>query len=114
MSAVVVPTAVIRDIAVDSGASELVWTQLTELAGLDISGDTFSVALIPSGQAPDADAFVDPTAVEFTAARPDVVRVGLLVDQATVPTRGDHTLWARVVDVSETLIFPASGTVELS
>lgn len=114
MAAVVVPTAVVRDIAVSSGASELVWTQLTELAGLDITGDTFSVGLVPAGEAPIPSEFVAPTYVEPQPGRPDVIRLALLVDSSTVDTRGDHTLWARVVDVDETLIFPASGTVELS
>lgn len=114
MSAVVVPTSLIRDIAVSSGASELVWTQLTELAGVDVSGDTFMVALVPAGEAPIPIEFVAPTEIDIDPARPDVVRLALLVDATTVSTRGDHTLWARVVDVNETLIFPASGTVELS
>jgi len=113
MSAVVVPVAVVRDIAVSSGASEFVWTQLTELAGFDISFDTFSVALVPSGQTPNLVDFVAPDSIHFTDD-PAVVRVALKVDAATVPTRGDHTLWARVVDVSEVLVFPASGTVQLS
>lgn len=113
MSAVVVPTAVVRDIAVSSGASEFIWVQLTELAGIDITFDVFTVALVPSGQTPTLIDFTEPTQVEFTDD-PAVVRVGLKVDADTVATRGDHTLWARVVDVSETLIFPASGTVQLS
>jgi hypothetical protein len=113
MSAVVVPTAVVRDIAVSSGASEFVWTQLTELGGVDIGADTFQLALVPAGQAPVLVNFVDPDDAEF-GTDPSVVRLALKVDASTVTTRGDHTLWARVVDVSETLIFPASGTVELS
>jgi hypothetical protein len=113
VSAVVVPTAVVRDVAVSAGASEFVWTQLTELGGIDISFDSFSVALMPRGEVPTLIHFVEPTTVEFTDD-PSVIRVGLKVDALTVATRGDHTLWARVVDVSETLVFPASGTVQLS
>lgn len=113
MSAVITPTAVVRDIAVSAGAVELVWTQITELAGLDISMDTFSLALVPSGEVPSASDFVTPddTAVGSTTA---IYRAALLVSATTVLTRGRHTLWARVVDTAETLIFPASGTVELS
>jgi hypothetical protein len=111
---VITPTSVVRSIAVTSGAAELVWTQLTELAGLDITLDTFSLALVPSGEAPDVSDFV-PTddANQPNPADPSVYRIALLVDADTVETRGAHTLWARVVDTSETLIFPASGTVEL-
>lgn len=112
MSAVVVPTLVVRDIAVTSGASEFVWVQLTELAGIDITGDTFSLALVPAGQTPEPGDFDWPSDTEHL--RPDVIRLAMLIDSATVPTLGDHTVWARVVDVSETLIFPASGTVQLS
>lgn len=107
------PTAIVRDIAVTAGASELVWGQITELEGQDISIDTYTVALVPAGEVPDAADFGPPAAQE-SGATPDVYRVAMRVQASTVLTRGAHTLWARVVDTAEVLILPVSGTVELS
>jgi hypothetical protein len=110
---VISPTSVVRDIAVSAGASELVWSQVTELGGLDISIDTYTVALTPSGEVPSAVDFQAPDDQEAGATQ-DVYRVAILVDVTTVLTRGRHTMWIKVVDTAETLVFPGSGTVELS
>jgi len=107
------PLAVVRDIAVSAGASELVWGQITELTGLDISIDTYTVALVPAGQVPSLVDFVTPSA-QGAGDTPDVYRVALLVDASTVLTRGNHVLWARIVDTVEIVVIPVSGTVELS
>lgn len=107
------PTAVVRDIAVSAGASELVWSQVTELGGQDISIDTWTVALVPSGEVPSASDFQVPDDAE-AGSTSDVYRVAILVDASTVLTRGRHTMWIKVVDTAETLVFPGSGTVELS
>lgn len=107
------PLAIVRDIAVSAGASELVWGQITELNGQDISIDTYTVALVPKGEVPPVAEFRTPSA-GASGDTPDVYRVALLVDASTVLTRGAHTLWARVVDTAEIVIFPVSGTIELS
>lgn len=110
---VISPTSVTRDIAVSAGASELIWSQITELQGQNISIDTFSVAIVPTGEVPSAADFRTPDDHEVGATT-DIYRVAILVSAATVLTRGRHTMWARVVDTAETLIFPASGSIELS
>lgn len=103
------PTAPVRDIAVSAGASELVWTQITELNGLDISIDVYQLALVPYGYVPSASDFQDVDETEVVSQ--DVVKVALLVDSGTA---GKYRLWAKVTDTQEVSIFPASGTVEIS
>lgn len=86
-----------RPVYVTGGASARRWVQITELNGLDISGDTVKVALLPLDQDPTTSDGVTPSATAHPS--PDVFRAAITVDNTFAP--GVYRLFGKITDSPE-------------
>lgn len=102
-----------RPVIVSAGGSEVRYVKVTELTGVDISGDTIEAALALLGSAPAEADFAAPASLTFGTVTVDEVEltyaiVGATVDAESAPALGqEYVVHARIVDSPETVVVAA-------